>query len=88
MENNLPTAEEFFKELYGVNDRISTSNAVLLAKEFTKLHCEAQLKAILENVTTKNDPNSYTGNTGSEYPPDIIVDVDSIINSYPLNKIK
>jgi hypothetical protein len=79
MENNIPTAKEFFKELYGVNDRISTSNAVLLAKEFTKLHCEAQLKAILEKSDRWRDLSE------GEYKR---VDMKSIINAYPLDLIK
>jgi hypothetical protein len=48
--------------------------------EFARLNCEAQLKAILQKVTTKVE---YSG-IGEE----IIIDKDSIINAYPLNQIK
>jgi len=33
------------------------------------------------NSRTMDDPYSYTGNTGSEYPPDIIVDKQSILKT-------
>jgi len=56
MENNIPTAEEFFKEKYGVNDRICTSNATLLAIEFAKLHVESALK---EQKSKLNDLVKY-----------------------------
>lgn len=32
-----------------------------------------------KTATVCDDPNSYTGNTGNEYPPDIIVDRKSIL---------
>jgi hypothetical protein len=83
MENNI-TAEKFWEEKY----ELGTDIPLNIMVAFAKLHCEAQLKAILENVRTKDDPYSYTGNTGSEYPPDVIVDEDSIINAYDLNQIK
>jgi hypothetical protein len=86
MENNILTAEElYFKVTSCVMNHKDIKTAMI---EFAKLHCEAQLKAILENVKTKEDPYSYTGNTGSEYPPDIIVDKNSIIKAYNFNNIK
>jgi hypothetical protein len=51
--------------------------------EFAKLHCEAQLKAIIENVQMTGI--SY-GNDKSI--TDYEVDKDSIINAYPLDLIK
>ena len=80
MENNIPTAEEFFKEKYGVSDRIATSNATLLAIEFAKLHVEACKKEIIEKV----EINDY--DVHGQYSPD--VDRDSILNAYPLTNIK
>jgi len=35
-------------------------------------------KKCAENARTCIDPYSYCGNTGSEYPPDVIVDKQSI----------
>ena len=79
MENNIPTAEEFFKEKYGVNDRISTSNATLLAIEFAKLHVEAALKSASEKA---NVIETFGGMSIS------IVNKNSILNSYPGTNIK
>ena len=52
--------------------------------DFAKLHVEAALKEASENAKIRYD---YSGNTGSEYC-DEFVDIDSILNSYPLDKIK
>jgi hypothetical protein len=80
MENNIPTAEEFFKEKYGVNDRISTSNATLLAIEFAKLHVEACKK---EQKSKLNDLVKYgaINETWEEVQK-------TINNTYPLTLIK
>jgi len=48
--------------------------------EFAKLHVEAALKEVVENVEI-NDYDEH-----GQYSPD--VDRDSILNSYPLDKIK
>ena len=40
----------------------------------------ATVKECANKAKTCNDPNSYCGNTGSEYPPDIIVDKQSILS--------
>lgn len=40
----------------------------------------ATVKECANKAKTCNDPNSYGGNTGSEYPPDIIVDKQSILS--------
>ena len=52
--------------------------------EFAKIHCELQLKTILNNVRIKDE---WSGNTGSEYC-DTVVDRESIINAYPIENIK
>jgi hypothetical protein len=84
MENNI-TAEKFLaSKQYDWVEDINTTECMI---EFAKLKCEEQLTAILENVKTKDD-YSFCGNTGSEYPPDTIVDKDSILNAYDLNNIK
>lgn len=58
------------------------------AIEFTKYHVEAALEAAAKKAKIIDDPNSYTGNTGSEYPPDQIVSDESILKAYPLTNIK
>lgn len=40
----------------------------------------ATVKECADKARTCNDPYSYCGNTGSEYPPDIIVDKQSILS--------
>ena len=37
------------------------------------------LEDAAKKATTCEDPNSYCGNTGSEYPPDLIVNKQSIL---------
>jgi hypothetical protein len=79
----IPTAEEFFNDIKYVT--YSTEEKLIT---FAKLHVEAALKEAINNVRIIDDPNSYCGNTGSEYPPDQILDTDAILNSYPLENIK
>ena len=81
MENKIPTAEEFFKEKYGSNDRIAIDNAILLTKEFAKLHVEMALKEASENAELKYRINDISCN-------DKILDKKSILNAYPLTNIK
>jgi hypothetical protein len=57
-------------------------------RQFAKAHVKAALEAAAKNAKIIDDPNSYCGNTGSEYLPDQIVDPESILNSYPLDNIK
>lgn len=92
--NNIPSAEEILNILIPQKENVSKEENedslkqnIEVLKDWSKLHLEAQLKAILKNVKTKED-YSFCGNTGSEYPPDTIVDRDSIINAYDLNNIK
>ena len=40
----------------------------------------AAVKECANKAKTCNDPHSYCGNTGSEYPPDIIVNKQSILS--------
>ena len=56
--------------------------------EFAKIKVSEALKEASENVKQIEDPYAYTGNTGSEYPSDLIIDIDSILNAYPLTNIK
>lgn len=52
-----------------------------LIHDIAKEACRQALELAAENATTIDDPDSYCGNTGSEYPPDIIVNKQSIINT-------
>lgn len=87
MENNIPTAEEFFGF---INGEIAYPPDFVhrTAIKFAKLHCEAQLKAILENVTIKERKKIHKCSSGSEYSYTTVVDKDSIANAYDLNQIK
>jgi hypothetical protein len=86
--NNIPTAEEvYFKHTQCI---INHGDIKIAMIEFAKLHCEAQLKAILENVKmgTKrvlwDDPKENE----DAYMNVSIIDKDSIINAYDFNNIK
>jgi len=88
--NNLPTAKELFDKMLS-NNSMTTSTEMMI--KFAKLHCEAQLHAILENVSCKNKPKleSTREELESGYVFDqilILPDKDSIINAYPLDLIK
>jgi hypothetical protein len=85
MENNIPTAESFYDKKDKNGLPMSFNEKMI---EFAKLHVEQALKAASEKVRQIEDPYAYTGNTGSEYPADYIVDKDSILNAYPLTNIK
>lgn len=61
--------------------------ASLVAKKFARYHVEKALESASKKSRIIDDPNSYTGNTGSEYPPDQIVDKKSILNAYPKENI-
>jgi len=76
----IPTAEEMLNRDY----TSTKENAIKCMIDFAKLHVEAALKEASENAKIRYD---YSGNTGSEYC-DEFVDIDSILNSYPLDKIK
>jgi len=84
---NLPTAEEFLELQHETVPSIEFDIRQVMI-EFAKMHVEAALKEAINNVRIIDDPNSYCGNTGSEYPPDQILDTDAILNSYPLENIK
>lgn len=61
--------------------------AVEVAKRACAQHVEAATEAALNAAKIIND-YSNCGNTGSEYPPDQIIDKEAIKKSYPLNNIK
>jgi hypothetical protein len=95
----MKTSEEFLREKLvsfkanganNIGDRPDWQTIALWFKEFTKLHCEAQLKAILENACMKEynqgdwDTCWISNDMGDAY----VLDKNSIINAYNLNQIK
>lgn len=96
--SKLPTAEEFCKdstydaeydgEVFEVVDKDKCIENMI---EFAKLHVEAALKAASEKslIKVSNYKGSHTTEELSvdDYT-DATVDKDSILNSYPLEKIK
>ena len=82
----IPTAEEYANSIYQEYPVSKEIHELMIG--FAKLHVEAALKEAINNVRIIDDPNSYCGNTGSEYPPDQILDTNAILNSYPLENIK
>lgn len=86
--SNIPTAEEMalkweYANMNAMGTEKQGSKELSIAAfmiEFAKLHCEAQLKAILEKADTKLEKGVM-----DEYR---VVDKDSIINAYGLNQIK
>jgi hypothetical protein len=97
-EWRLPTAEEWLlnhKELsiyhveeYDEGGYLGVNEEALyrIMVEFAKLHCETQLKAILENAKTKTEED-YLPRQG-EYVYTQVIDKDSILNAYPLDLIR
>lgn len=85
------TAKEFIKEKDASMGEYWSHDSSLIAEimiEFAQEHVRAALKAISIKARIIDDPNSYTGNTGSEYYPEQIVDKDSILNAYSIENIK
>jgi hypothetical protein len=88
----VPTAEDFLQDHHQIshfyddktNNMVCFSDDVQKAMiEFAKLHLKAQEEAILQNVTTTNEPH-WSG----EQEDDVSVDIDSILNAYPLENVK
>lgn len=84
-------AEEIILDHYGctsleeLRDYLGKENiSVTMLVECIRIAQEdairATVKECADKVRTCNDPYSYCGNTGSEYPPDIIVDKQSILS--------
>jgi len=95
--NKIPTGEEFlnnFNKKHGNIDKLYYDSYVKRAMiEFAKLHVEAALKEAFLNSemrVSENDTNEYpsfTNNYDDGYVT-ITVNADSILNAYPLDKIK
>jgi hypothetical protein len=86
------TAEVFVNFLEAKGTIFPNEKEKLRAKnsfiEFAKIHVEAALQKASIKAKQIEDPYAYTGNTGSEYPADYIIDKNSILNAYPEFNIK
>lgn len=89
MENRILTAEEFIKEgvegypLRDVIDNLNDEDIIEIMVDFAKLHVERALKsAIKQAIVIEYIANHYTNET------DFRVKEDSILNAYPLEKIR
>lgn len=78
----------FLPDIEWEKEVVTVERAEDLMIEFAKQHVELALQSANRQSRIIADPNSYTGNTGSEYPADDIVDSESILNAYPLENIK
>jgi hypothetical protein len=85
MENNIPTAEEFLKDLqheyeetgeYKMYFAIDIPNKL---REFAKLHVESALNAASEKVYYRDSNGFIETSEENKY---------SVLNSYPLTNIK
>ena len=81
----MKTAEEIYRQITGCTINHGDIKTAMI--EFAKIHVEQALIEASKKARQIEDPYAYTGNTGSEYPADYIIDKDSIINAYPLEKI-
>lgn len=72
------TAKELFDKMLEENEECTSTEMMI---EFAKLHVEAALKAASENATATNKAK-FKGDCNPQ------VDENSILNSYPLDKIK
>ena len=78
MENKIPTAEELLRTTeFSFKEPGHFEETIEFMKQFAKLHCEAQLKAIVINAEQKQVP----------YTEDYEIDYNSIINAYSLTNI-
>lgn len=80
-EYRLPTADEFRTIKMLDSSHVWTDEKIMI--EFAKLHVEAALKYASENadMDTEYYNSLQEGSSGG-------IDKDSILNSYPLDKIK
>lgn len=83
--NNIPTAEEFFKEEFKALRRDAPAishDFKLKAIEFAKLHVETALRIAAENAEAIDSwTDGFSGSAAS-------VDRNTILNAYPLENIK
>jgi hypothetical protein len=85
MENNIPTAEELFKEVFNTNhchidyDKAGLETIKQAMIEFAKLHVQAALKEALDSIPCLG--------SSSDIPTYKEVE-NAVLNAYPLDKIK
>jgi hypothetical protein len=97
----IPTAREFYQNYIEENNNDSHVDIEEMLIDFAKLHVEAALKEASKKVTWKMESfNTYFGDSrafdfiDTDYAGDpstghnVLVDKDSILNSYPLTNIK
>lgn len=82
---NIKTAEELINKWYRPLNKLGDMTSIQLT-EAMKEYASQFIDLAAEKATTMDDPNSYTGNTGSEYPADVIVNKQSILKIKKLIK--
>lgn len=88
MSDKIPTAEELFNQIYMITDGVEWTKdvkkvAIEVAKNLSKLHVEAALKAASES---KSSVTAYTAD-GLNYQ-EMKLTKESILSAYPLTNIK
>lgn len=83
----IPTAQEFLDRFTFLGKEAIGLGVVGALKDFARLHCEAQAKAIAENVKLKADEDQDF-RLQRCCCVDYIVDKESILNAYPNTNIK
>ena len=89
---SIPTAEEFLKNYKNDSDHYadqdySEGRLIKALQEFTKLHIEECKKEVSEKVKLKGWLRDFAYQFLQESDSDGI-DIDSILNAYPLENIK
>ena len=83
----IPTAEKFLNDFeLGNTQKIDVEDAQQAIIEFAKLHVQAALKAADEKAIVT--PIDHEEIAEGSFRPIWGVDSDSILNSYPLDRIK
>ena len=86
MKNTIPTAEEFFKDT-----EITYKDTLNKIIEFTKLHVATALEAAYYNAEFKEaglEDEDICSTFNSDYDVVLVLDKESILESYPPENIK
>jgi hypothetical protein len=90
MEDKIPTAQEFLVKKFNYHGAgrniFSYDELIIFAIEFAKLHVQAALKAADENAQV--EIVDWEQGEMENSTPIYGVDSSSILNAYPLDKIK
>ena len=86
----IPTAEEFLsKNIDYVLEKDCKEDVEYAMIEFAKLHVQAALKEASEKALMKDmNEDCHFEDEDGNFPDMYVIDRDSILNSYPLDKIK